>query len=247
MKQRLSLSLYAIVALLVGAANAFAQQASRQELLKEIEAKHTELQQLEKQLLAPAEEDVIANAEFLAKPDTGIVRLLPRETYDSSYHPEKRMTIHGGGSYYSFTRLTHEYGNGTQIGLEQNQFLVSFAGADYGLLTNLGDVPLETVDLENNAVKFLASYERATEEPQARLEYRRFAAGDKVDGVIYKTRMPVTVNNSYVLRGIHYSDSDILMVFRVVSKDTDESVTILWKLLKKYPKPELARTTQSAN
>ena len=63
----------------------------------------------------------------------------------------------------------------------------------------------------------------------------------KVDDVLYKTHQPAIVNNTYVLRGIHYSDSDVLVAFRIVRKDLDDSVVILWKLLKKYPKPVLAR------
>ena len=34
---------------------------------------------------------------------------------------------------------------------------------------------------------------------------------------------------------------DVLVAFRIIRKDDDDSVIILWKLLKKYPKPELAR------
>ena len=59
--------------------------------------------------------------------------------------------------------------------------------------------------------------------------------------MFYKTHLPAIINNTYILRGIHYSDSDVLVAFRVVRKDADDSVIILWKLLKKYPKPELAR------
>jgi hypothetical protein len=233
--------LFVIAALLIFCTGIFAQSSAREELLKEIEARQLELQKLEKQLLLPAAEDLVVNAEFLTQPDTGVVRLLPREIYDSPVHPEKRLTVRGGGSYYSFTRLTHEYGNGTQIGLEQGQFLTSFAGADYGMLTDVGDVPLEAVNLEHAAVRFLATHERAVNESQARSEYLRFGTGVSNDGASYKTRQPVTVNNSYVFRGIHYSDSDVLVAFRVTRKDSDGSVIIIWKLLKKYPKPELAR------
>ena len=109
------------------------------------------------------------------------------------------------------------------------------------MLTNVGDIPLEAVKLEHAAVKFLATYERAVDESQARSEYRRFGAGVSNEGATYKSRQPVTVNNSYVFRGIHYSDSDVLVAFRVIRKDSDGSVIILWKLLKKYPRPELAR------
>jgi hypothetical protein len=214
-----------------------AQTESRDQVLSQIEAKRAELAALEKKFLAPSEEDVATYSEFLQQPDTGLARLLPRETFDN----KNSLTIRGGGAYYSFTRRTHEYGWGTQIGLEQDTFGVTFAGADYGMLTRVGDVPLSAITLEHPAAKFLASYDPVIEEPLARSEYTRFANGVKVGDTLYKTHQPAIVNNSYVLRGIHYSDSDVLVAFRVVRKDSDDSVIILWKLLKKYPKPVLAR------
>ncbi|PYS55720.1 MAG: hypothetical protein DMF76_25675 [Acidobacteria bacterium] len=219
-----------------------AQTESRDQVLNQIEAKRAELAALEKSFLEPSADDYAAYAEFLKQPDTGLTRLLPRETYDDDVKSNKKsLTTRGGGAYYSFTRRTHEYGWGTQIGLEQNEFNVSFAGADYGMITNLGDVPLEAVTSENPAIKFLASYSAAEEEPQARSEYRRFASGETIGGTIYKTRAQARLNRTYALRGIHYSDSDVLVAFRIIRKDDDDSVIILWKLLKKYPKPELAR------
>ena len=242
----LGLSLLALCGITV-----LAQSTSREELLRQVEAKHEELlkdlRKIEKQLLLPSEEDQLAYAEFLTQPDTGLIRLLPREIYDSYAHPEKRLGLRGGGSYYSFTERSQEYGNGTQIGLEQGSLLVCFAGANYGMVANLGDVPLEEVAFENSAVKFLVSYEPAGNEPLARVEYRRFGSGVTVNGTLYKTRLPAIVNNSYAMRGISYSNSDIVVAFRVVRKDTDGSVIIAWKLLKKYPKPELARADQPAD
>jgi hypothetical protein len=46
------------------------------------------------------------------------------------------------------------------------------------------------------------------------------------------------------LRSISYSTADALVAFRIVRKDTDGSVTIVWKVLKKYAVPELARHSQ---
>ena len=231
---------------------ALAQSPSRDEILSDIKSKGLELQEkrqalqeLEKKFLAPSAEDQITYADFLQQPDTGLARLLPRETYDSdAYKKTIGLTVRGGGSYYSFTSRTHEYGKGTQIGLEQGQLKTCFAGADYGMITNLGDVPLESISVEHPAAMFLVSYERAGDEPRARSEYRRFSFGENIDGALYKTTLPATVNNSYVLRGIHYSDSDVVIAFRVVRKDTDGSLIIAWKLLKKNPKPELARANQ---
>ncbi|HJZ81046.1 MAG TPA: hypothetical protein VKD91_11895 [Pyrinomonadaceae bacterium] len=217
--------------------SSIAQTESRDDVLKQIQAKRAELENLENRFLGASEADIAANDEFLLQPDTGITRLLPRETFDN----KNLLTTRGGGSYYSFTRRTHEYGSGTQIGLEQDELKVSFAGADYGMLARLGDLPLNTLNLDNPAAKFLASYEAVSEEPQARLEYRRFADGVKVDDVLFKTRQQAIVNNTYVLRGIHYSDSDVLVAFRIVRKDLDDSVIILWKVLRKYPRPVLVR------
>src|SRR6266481_173163 len=258
MKRILPGTLFGLALFALFAINIFAQSPSREgqspsreELLRQVETKHEELlkdlQKIEKQLLLPSEEDQLAYAEFVTQPDAGLIRLLPREIYDSYAHPEKRLGLRGGGSYYSFTERNQEYGNGTQIGLEQGSLLVCFAGANYGIVTNLGDVPLEQVTFENSAVKFLVLYERAGNEPQARTEYQRFASGATIDGTLYKTRLPAIVNNSYALRGSNYSNSDIVVAFRVVRKDTDGSVIIAWRLLKKYSKPELARADQPAN
>ena len=119
----------------------FAQTQSREDLLKEIAAKRTELAKvetelakLEKAFLSPSEKDRAAYANFLRQPDTGLIRLYPRETYDSR---------------------------------------------------SLGGI--------------------------------------------------------YVLRSVNYHASDTLVAFRVVRLDSDRSVIILWKLLKQYPTPILAR------
>jgi hypothetical protein len=109
------------------------------------------------------------------------------------------------------------------------------------MLTNLGELPLEEIALEHPSVSFLAGYTVPTAEPQARLEYRRFANGTTVDNAVYKTRLPVVVGNTYLLRSIGYDTSDVIVALRVIRKDNDGSIIIAWKLLKKYPKPQLAR------
>ena len=219
--------------------NAFAQSESRDDLIKQIESKRAELSVLEKKLLSPSEEDRTAYAGFTGQHDKGLIRLLPREVYDK----ETTLTIRGGGSYYSFVNLTHAYGRGSDIGLEQGFLKVGFAGANYGMLINIGDVPLEEVNTEHPSVKFLSAYDTVLEEPQARLEQRRFGSGTKIDGVMYSQRVRAQVKTTYIVRSINYSDSDVLVAFRVIRKDTDGSLIIAWKMLKEYPVPDLARNT----
>lgn len=232
-----------VAVLLALTQSAFGQSESRDDVLKQIEAKRAELAALEKRFLAPSEEDRAAFGEFLGQPDTGLIRLLPREVFDN----DSKLTIRGGGAYYSFDRLTHAYGYGSDISLQQGHLSVGFAGADYGMLVKVGDGPVDAVALDHPGVRFLSAYSVAKEEPQARVEYRRFGMGTTIDGLPVKSRLPVEINTTYVLRSINYSESDVLVAFKVIGKDADGSVTLLWKLLKKYPKPELARINQAAN
>ena len=226
-----------------------AQSTSRDDVLKEIAAKRAELQRLEDQFLAPAEEDRAAYKELLSHPDTGLIRLLPRELYESEVYKlnQKTLTIRGGGAFYSFARLTHEYGYGSDLMLEVGYLSIASAGAGYGMMIDLGDVSLDEITSDYPAALSLADYAAAKDEPQARVEQRQVQAGRILDGATYKARVPVKIGTTFLLRSISYDRSDLLVAFRTVRKDTDGSVTIAWKLLKRFPKPELVRAVQAAN
>ena len=224
--------------------NVFAQSESRQDLLRQIATKRSELSMLEKKFLAPSEEDQAAYAEFLKQENAGLIRLLPREKYDSTSSKKETLTIRGGGAYYSFHRLTHEYGYGSDIELSQGYLSVGFAGADYGMIAKVGGAPLEDITVEHSSVFFLAGYKAAVDEPQARVEQRRFGDGATIDGITYRERVKAEAGMTYVLRSIDYGNSDLLVALKVVRQDSDGSLIIAWKVLKKFPKPELARNDQ---
>lgn len=232
--KKISIAAGTLITLLMAVATGFAQ--TRDDLLKQIEAKRAELAALQKLIIEPSEEDRTAYADFLKQPETGLMRILPRETYGYDV-----VGMRGGGSYYSFTKRTHEYSNTTDISLEQGYFQAGFAGANYGMLTTLGDVPLENVSLETAAAQILASHTPATEEPQARIEQRRTSEGAVINGASFRNRLLLKVNSTYLVRTINYSGSDALVAFRVARIDNDNSAVIVWKLLKKYPIPYLAR------
>lgn len=236
MKRILSAAL-SVTVLGIFSINAFAQSESRDDVIKQIETKRAELSTLEKKLLAPSEEDRTAFAAFAGQHDKGLIRLLPREVYDK----ETTLTVRGGGSYYSFVTLTHAYGHGSDIALEQGFLSVGFAGANYGMLLNVGDVPLEEINTEHPKVKFLADYSAVLEEPKARVEQRRFGGGTNIEGVMYSERVRAQVKATYIVRSINYSSSDVLVAFRVLRKDTDGSLIIAWKMLKEFAIPDLAR------
>lgn len=221
-----------------------AQSASREDVLKDIAAKRAELQQLEDQFLSPAEEDRVLYKEFLSQPDSGLIRLLPREVYESdTYNKNKKtMTIRGGGSYYSFALRSHEYGEGTDIGLEQGNILAGFAGFNFGIMTNLGDVPLDEITVEDPRARFVSNYGAPATESEVRSEQMRFGRGVTIGEAEYNRRFPVQVDATYLVRSIdYYAKENVLVAFRIVRKDTDGSIIIAWKILRKYSTPEVAR------
>lgn len=202
---------------------------------------------LKEGLLAPSLGDRVALAAFLRTRNTGLIRLLPREVYDSAtYRTSKKLNIRGGGAYYSFAYLTHAYGYGSDIELDHNKLAVGFAGADYGMLTNIGDTPLEEITLDDMRTRNIAAYRPPRSEPEARAEFRRLNSGIGLmfDGFLYRRRVPVQENSTYLLRSIAFDNSDVLVAFRLVRKDPDGSVIIAWKLLKRYSTPGLRWNNQ---
>lgn len=183
--------------------------------------------------LQPDPTDFTTSAAFLAQPDTGLIRILPREKFDGA------LSTRGGGAYYSFVRLVHEYGFGSDLSLEQSNFKVGFAGADFGFMVSLGSTDLNSVTLDHPGVKYLASFAAPLVEAEARQQYQRSGQGFTENGFFYKQSLPVTQNAAYALRSIGYGDSDVLIAFRSVREDTDGSRILQWKLLRWFSTPQL--------
>jgi hypothetical protein len=238
--KKFSIATGILITLSLAAVSSFSQTQSRDDVIKEIETKRAELAALEQKVLAVADTDRSGFASFLSQPQTGIIRLLPRETYDGA--AKRALAIRGGGAYYSFIRKTHEYGYGSDIELAQDNLSVGFAGADYGLLLNLGDLSIEQVANDHVATRALLDYTPPVIEAEVRAEHRKLWQGIELAGFNFKSRIPAKVSNTYLLRSISIDTSDTLVVFRVVRKDTDGSLILIYKVLKSFPKPKMERT-----
>ena len=224
------------------APSALAQTDARAQAAADIESLRAQLKAKEAVLLSAPSEDRKAHAEFLAQKGTGLVRLLPREKWDG------KLSTRGDGAFYSFASRTHEYGRATDIGLDQDYFGVGFAGASFGFMSNVGDVPLELLSVDAEPVRFPASFRAPTLEADARAAYRSFEVDGRREGeFVYKNHLPVAVGSTYVVRSINYDESDVLVAFRVIRKDTDGSVVLLWKMLEEFPKPTLQRNVAAAD
>jgi len=183
------------------------------------------------QFLSPSPDDTSQYANFLRQPNTGMIVLTPRGKYDDV------IPTRGGGSYYSFVRLTHEYGYGSDIELQQNSFQVGFAGIDFGFITALGNVPIESVGTETPGIQYLASYIPPSTVAGARAEQQRAGTGFLVQDSFYRDLVAAQSNMTYALRSVSYESSDVLVVFRVLRFDTDGSTIIVWKRLASFGVP----------
>lgn len=219
---------------------AAAPLTDRARLLAEIQSLRNQLKTREQEYLSPDAEDRSTFAKLLTAPDTGLIRLLPRPQSES----QSPLSVRGGGAYYSFTRLTHDYGYGSDISLENGYFSVGFAGADFGFLAALGDVPLESISADTFGVQFLADLRIPVRTSEARVQQRLSGNGVEQDGIVYKRTVAAVPGITYVVRSVDFDSSDVLVGFRVVRKDGDGSLILLWRMLRQYPGPTLIRDEQ---
>ena len=212
--------------------------------------------------LAPSAQDRANHESFLSLPNTGLIRLLAVSLEQSKSTAERRHVvdvksyqnppINGDGAFYSFAHLTHEYGYGSDLWLSaawghrnrtevppDYELAVASAGADFGMLTNLGETPLATLTLDDPRAKFMRAYEAPWPESEARSEGKRFWQGVTIDNQTFTRRLPVQIGATYLLRSINYNSSDVLVAFRVERQDNDQSLIIAWKMLKKFGTPKL--------
>jgi hypothetical protein len=200
-------------------------------ILDQLKSVVQQMLSLDDEFLSPAQTDITAYASFLAQPQTGITRLLPGWTYDDVF------PYIGGGAFWGFTSLSHDYEAGADIGLDQGYLSVGFAGYDYGFIASLGDVPIDGVTVASTGVPYLISYVPPTTDAAIRAEQQRAGTGFTVGTNSYCSRMLAKQSTTYVLRSISYGRSDLLVAFRVLRFDTDGSVIFVWKVLTTFPVP----------
>jgi hypothetical protein len=222
---------YLMLSLLLVVLFSAAAAQTREQVMAEYETLKQRAEQLENMILQPGKEDT--NAARLENAE--VFRILPRGKY------AEHLFNRGGGAFYSFTKRSHSYNQTPQITLEQNQFGVGFAGADYGFISDLGEIPLSEINRESSGVRYLAEYQPPTEDAKARAENSKIRNGLEVEGQIYKRRVPAIIGHSYVLRAISFDEADVLVAFKVHRQDADGSLIIFWKLIQNFEKPLLAR------
>jgi hypothetical protein len=209
----------------------------------------------EKKLLEPSPADHERFASLLRSPDAGLVRLYPstrwRRVISVEDLGDKRSPeFSAHASVFSFTKNRHGSAlNGfvdprlgwAELKLGEERFFTGFTGESLGVLVSLGDTPIESVTPETDGVTGLTNITPPADYLEASSLSRRNRAGFELDKFNYGSSLPVTANTTYVLRTTSNKRSDLLVTFRVVQIGFDGDVTLIWRKLKTYKKPEWKR------
>lgn len=213
----------------------------------------------------PDSEDSTKFAAFLKLPQTGLFKLFPNmdcsstNTVRVSEECKDAMPL---SSYYSFQKRDYT-GQIAEIGLKDNNFY-SRGLLVNALLVTLGDVPLETVSINSDGVKFLADFQPAREDKEISAKMTELAEGIKNGNYQYAASVPALENTTFAVRVIAYRGkllfplgdgrfynllekdkrTDIIVVFRTVRKSADGSWTILWKQLQQKDSPIIELTKE---
>jgi hypothetical protein len=228
-----------------------------------------EIEQL-KELLKPDEKDSAKYAAFLKQSKTGLFRLFRFQDCETKnlirVDGECRDYIPNSG-LYSFR--AKNYSETAFFDLKwRDEILVSGSTLSLGILTSLGDVPVEQISLASDGMKFLADLKPATEQAECVKQMAQFVQGLESGGYAYASRIKIEENKTYGLRVVAYrmpngvklelvsedvrrfpyGDSyplntadirdDVVIAFRIVRRSAD-NVSILWKELRRTDAPKM--------
>jgi len=237
---------------------------SRQMIFREnVEPLYRKLTDEERKMMLPNAEDIKKFDEFLEQSETGLVKLVPdlgcADNTKIVVATEEclKYKMPGAGSSYSFRTESYRIRRLADLTFTDGKFHSSGALV-HGILVNLGDVPLETVSAATKGVKFLNDFVPVGDREEGAKTDKVLLAGVTQDGFIYRKFAKAEENSTYVLRSVAYRGAfyrsvmgvtynefdydkrqDVLIAFRVVRKDADGSVTILWKAIWERSAPKL--------
>ncbi|MBX7173434.1 MAG: hypothetical protein K1X72_20870 [Pyrinomonadaceae bacterium] len=218
---------------------------------------------------APRAEDLAKFSEFLKQKNTGMFRLFPDLDCNNKLLVDANDNCAQATSLswsYSFIYKYHGTEDLYDLRLKDGG-LVADGFLSQAIMAPLGDIPLDSVSLNSNGMKFLNDFKPEKKSQKAKAQFTEIAKTITVDGYVYGKVVNFSENQTYALRLIDYQladrhkldwteqdkikskeerklylfqyakRADKTIVFRVIRRDTDGSITILWKELsdKKAP------------
>lgn len=235
------------------------------ELQKEIAPLYRKPSKKELKLVEPRRELVNRYAAFLRQPNTGLTKLIDDKGCSENTKVVVatddclKYTMPGAGSSFSFRTETYRIPRLADLTYADKSFQASGVLL-HGIFVNIGNIPLENVDLQTKGLKFLVDFLPEPEYEKNKSVDTQLTEGVVNDGFLYRRGLFIVENTTFALRSIAYGGKsprsikglaynefdydkrkDVIVVFRIVEKDADGNVTILWKQLQEKDSPKIRK------
>ena len=216
----------------------------------------------DKILLFPSPEFLTKYENFLGQPKTGLIKLLADNCAEANGNVKNPAacdtnTIPERGSAYSFRRNEYQWRDWADLRLVDGNFVNNILFGQ-GWLVSLGDVKIEDVSPATEGADALFAIVPAPTLPLAEIQRRESVEGIDTNQFLYRKFLPVVENNTYLLRSVAYRGKfkeekvygvidmtrgdtrvDVIIALRVLKKEPDGTVTLIWKELSRKDSPKI--------
>ena len=223
--------------------------------LPKIKRFYRKLTEEQEKRITPSAENVTKYRQFLNLSKTGIVKILPNPKCDlrivnaNDFKCAQALPIVGMGSVYSFSEESHITPSRADIFFIDNNLIVGFRGNLLGLIVDLGDLDINSINLNTEEIQFLTRFlpvRRFSEIPK---QQKQLTEDFETNGKIYTTKALASLNRTFAMRSVNYYRvryfrwvnyyDDITLVFRIIDIDSEGAVTLIWKELNKDSKVKI--------
>lgn len=222
--------------------------------------------QEELNLLAPNQDDLQAHSEFLREKTSGLVKLIADKDCAKEFNVAVstphclKYKMPGAGSSYSFRIESHWLRHLGDLNFSGEYFQSSLGALTHGIMVNIGNVPINQIDSQNKALQTLRGFQPVNDLEKASGFAALLERGIQSEEFTYGSVLSVKENSTYLLRSIAYKGGnlrtvekvqydefefdkrrDVIVAFRVIRLNPNESVTILWRELDKRESPKIKK------
>lgn len=224
-----------------------------------------------KAMLAPNAEDAAKYKDFLRQKNTGLFRLFPdfdcQQEKNVIRVDGNCANVVPGSWNYSFRQKNYSDTDLRDVRFK-NGNLISEGFLSQGILVRLGDVPLENVSPASGGMKFFLEFKPETRLEDAKKQFAQIEKGIETGGYKYANNIKADEDTTYAMRVVAYRNkinnrglsnettaddlryfylnsdkrTDLTIAFRIIRRDADGSITILWKELNRQDAPKIVFT-----
>jgi hypothetical protein len=200
---------------------------------------------------------------FLNKKNTGLIMLLP----DTGCSSDERIvnisadclktSVPGSGSSFSFRVKTYRIRRLADLNFKNNAF-ESGGRLIESAMASLGDKDIELLTLDSEGIKDLVALKPEKDVSLVAKQVEMLQKGVIINNILFSNKISAEKNSTYILRSIAFDAKyfttlngytyneldydkrrDIIIAFRVVEKNADGSIVLLWKELRNEKSPKL--------